>query len=110
MKYQISTLAAALFLLAAPTVAMADSQCNEIATGNAATAVLPEKCQLELEKWVQSQPGTSSAYEGDIAVGTVLPESVTIVEYPEQKSYGYVMLNDRRVLVERGSRKVIRVW
>ena len=110
MKLQISAIAAALFLLATPGVSLADNQCGEITTGNAAVENLPEKCRNELEKWVQSQPGTSTKYEGDIAVGAVLPDTVTVVEYPEVKNYGYVMLNDRRVLVDRGSRKVVKVW
>ena len=45
-----------------------------------------------------------------MAVGTVLPDSVEIVEVPAYHDYGYVMLNDRRVLVDRGTRTIVHVY
>ena len=56
------------------------------------------------------QSGASSRFDGELAVGVMVPVSMTIVDVPAYKNYGYVMLNDRRVLVDRSTRKVIKVY
>ncbi|PZF76880.1 hypothetical protein DK847_10470 [Aestuariivirga litoralis] len=86
-----------------------DSQCND-QTPTGGYESFSEKCRGQIDAWAQSQAGTSVAFEGDLAVGAVVPETVTIVEVPAYRDYGYVMLNDRRVLVDRSTRKVIRVY
>ena len=45
-----------------------------------------------------------------MAVGTVIPDSVEIIEVPAYHNYGNVMLNDHRVLVDRTTHKVVRVY
>ena len=37
-------------------------------------------------------------------------ELVEIIEVPAYHNYGYVMLNDHRVLVDRTTHKVVRVY
>lgn len=86
-----------------------DSQCND-QTATSGYDSFSEKCRGQIDAWAQSQTGASVAFEGDVAVGTVLPETVEVIEVPAYRDYGYVMLNDRRVLVDRGSRKVVRVY
>jgi len=86
-----------------------DSQCND-QTATSGYESFSEKCRSQIDAWAQSQAGTSTAFEGDLAVGAVVPETVEIVEVPVYRDYGYVMLNDRRVLVDRGTRKVVRVY
>jgi len=128
MKH-LTTAAAALFLLAVPGLALAqsdtsggsgdttgstnavggDSQCND-ETATSSDDSFSEKCRHQIDAWAKSQAGTSTAFEGDLAVGAVVPETVEIVEVPVYRDYGYVMLNDRRVLVDRGTRKVVRVY
>lgn len=121
MKY-LSISAAALFLLAAPGTVLAqsdttgtataktnDGQCND-QTASSGYKSFSEKCRSEIDAWAQNQTGKSITFEGDLAEGTVIPDSVEIIEVPAYHDYGYVMLNDRRMLVDRGTRKVIRVY
>jgi hypothetical protein len=55
-----------------------------------------------------SQPG--------VAVGTVLPQTVTVyplpptVEVPSSDTYSYTILNNEPVVVDRTTRRVIHVW
>lgn len=86
-----------------------DSQCND-QTATSGYESFSEKCRSQIDAWAQSQAGTSVAFEGDVAVGVVVPETVEIIEVPVYRDYGYVMLDDRRVLVDRSTRKVVRVY
>lgn len=139
MKY-LSVSVTALFLIASPLAAMAQnndsnggnnnggssgtnsggdgtgnmgsqkSDCSDVVAGSLYES-FSEKCRLQIDKWASEQAADRNInYEGDITVGTVVPESVEIIEVPAYSSYGYVMLNNKRVLVDRESRKVVRVY
>ena len=56
----------------------------------------------------QSSP--SVTFHGDVTVGTVLPDTVQIIEIPKFKKYSYVILNNKKVLVDASTRKVIAVY
>jgi hypothetical protein len=86
-----------------------DSQCND-QTASSSYDSFSEKCRGQIDEWAKGQAGASTAFEGDVAVGVVVPDSVAIVEVPAYRNYGYVMLNDHRVLVDRTTRKVIHVY
>jgi hypothetical protein len=47
--------------------------------------------------------------EGPVEAGVVIPDTVQIVEVPENPNYGYIYVEDRPVLVDRGTREVIWV-
>jgi hypothetical protein len=64
----------------------------------------------EVDTWVMEQPDTGIAVDGDIVVGTPLPDTVQIIEVPNYDSYGYVVVNKRRVLVDRKSHKVVKIY
>ena len=83
--------------------------CPEV-TANQNFDQLSEKCRSQIISFVEAQTGASVAYEGEVVVGTVLPETVTYVEVPGYGDYGYVMLNDRRVLVNRSTRTIVHVF
>lgn len=85
------------------------SNCPAMAPGQGIDSI-SAKCRAEIDTWASGQAGTSIVYEGEVAVGTVLPENVEIVEVPAYRDYGYVMLNDRRVLVDRGTRTIVHVY
>lgn len=65
---------------------------------------------------------TSKKYEGyrdpamTPSIGMALPDKVTIYPLPEtmkvpsSENYSYGMINDRPVVVERSSRKVVHTW
>ena len=53
--------------------------------------------------------GRSVAVDERIVVGEPLPPSVEFRTVPNHVEYGYAVVNDRRVIVEPRTRKVIRV-
>lgn len=64
----------------------------------------------EVDAWVIEQPEDGITIDGDIVVGGDLPGDVKIIEVPDSDKYGYVVVNKKRVLVDRGTRKVIKVY
>lgn len=75
------------------------------ALAQTATVVVPG----EVRTYVLEQSSPSVVYEGELVVGTRLPDTVEIHTIPDQPEYAYVILNDRRVLVSPQSREVIEV-
>ncbi len=55
----------------------------------------------------QSVP--SVVYDGDIAVGATLPDTVEIRTVPNVDGYGYTVINERRVIVEPQTHRIIQV-
>jgi hypothetical protein len=64
----------------------------------------------EVQTWITQQSGPSVSFQGDVTVGTTLPDTVHVVEIPKFKKYSYAILNNKKVLVEAGTRKVIAVY
>ena len=64
----------------------------------------------EVDTWVMERSDPGVTFEGDIVVGSSLPDTVEIIEVPNYDTYGYVVVNKRRVLVDRKSRKVVKVY
>jgi hypothetical protein len=63
----------------------------------------------EVVIYVQRERVPSVRVEGNIAAGYAVPDTVEIRTIPRYQQYGYAIINDRRVLIEPGTRKVIRV-
>ena len=76
-----------------------------IAVGQTATVTVPG----EVRTYVLEQKSPSVTFEGDIAVGTALPDTVEIHTIPDQADYSYVIVNNKRVLVNPKTRAVIEV-
>ena len=70
-----------------------------------ATVVMPG----EVRTYVMEQPVESVPYEDDVLVGRVLPEAVQVRPVQGYDSYGYTVVNDRRVIVDPQTRTVIQV-
>jgi integral membrane sensor domain MASE1 len=57
-----------------------------------------------------------SVTEPDVAVGAVLPQTVTVyplpptVTVPSPDTYSYPIVNNQPVVVDRTSRRVVHVW
>jgi len=64
----------------------------------------------EVQTWITQQSAPSVTFQGDVTVGTVLPESVHITEVPKFKKYSFVVLNNKKVVVDASTRKVIAVY
>ena len=63
----------------------------------------------EVVTYVQREQVPSVAIEGDIRVGATLPGTVQLRTIPRQEKYGFAVVNNRRVIVEPSTRRVIRI-
>ncbi len=54
-------------------------------------------------------PQPSVVYQQPVVVGQALPDDMTYYDVPNQRAYEYVVVNNRRVIVDRHSHKVLRV-
>lgn len=69
------------------------------------TVVLPG----EVRTYVMEQNTPSVVYEGDVVVGTTLPDTIEVHTVPNVDGYAYTVVNDRRVIVEPQTHRVIQV-
>jgi hypothetical protein len=76
-----------------------------MAIAQSTTVIVPG----EVRTYVLEQQSPSVTFEGDIAVGNPLPDTVEIHTIPDQAEYSYVILNNKRVLVNPKTRAVIEV-
>jgi phage tail tape-measure protein len=54
-------------------------------------------------------PQPSVVYQDPVVVGETLPDTVTYYPVPEYDAYSYTILNNRRVIVDRHTHRVVRV-
>lgn len=69
------------------------------------TVVLPGAVRT----YVMEQSVPSVSYQGEIAVGTALPDTVEVHTVDGYNDYAYTVVNDRRVIVNPQTRTVIQV-
>ncbi|CAN7249984.1 DUF1236 domain-containing protein [Neorhizobium sp. LjRoot104] len=69
------------------------------------TVVMPG----EVRTYVMQQTIPSVSYQGDIAVGTALPDTVEVHTVDGYNDYAYTVVNERRVIVNPQTRTVIQV-
>ena len=63
----------------------------------------------ETVAFVEANPTASITVEGDIAPGFELGADVALVDIPENRTYKYVYINDRPVLVDASTHTVVWV-
>ena len=85
---------------------IAAAACLSLSPAFAQTVVV----EPEVDTWIMEQPDFSITFDGDITVGTALPDTVKVIEVPKHDKYAYVVVNKKRVLVDRGTRRVIKVY
>lgn len=76
------------------------------AAGGLIGAAMPPR---EVDTYVVQQPAPSVAYQGQVVVGEPLPEAVVVQPVPQYDTYSYAVVNGRHVIIDRGSRKVVKV-
>jgi hypothetical protein len=54
-------------------------------------------------------PEPSVDYSGPLVLGAELPESVTVYPVPRYEDYEYTVVGPRRVIIERRTRRIIRL-
>ena len=63
----------------------------------------------EVRTYVMEQQVPSVAYEGDVVVGAVVPDTVEIHTVDGHADYAYTVVNDRRVIVNPQTRTIVQV-
>lgn len=51
----------------------------------------------------------AARYNGQVIVGEALPEDVTIYPVPKYDEYSYTVIGKQRVIVDRHTRKIVRI-
>jgi hypothetical protein len=98
MKMQLAGAAAALLLLAGVGAVAAQD-----------VVITPEQDTV-VREYVKKQPLASVKIPGvELNVGTALPDTVELHEVPNVK-YRYVVVDNRTVLVDPSTRKIIKVY
>lgn len=92
-----------------PVIVRADSRqviyAPEVETTASISADIPEATIT----YVERHPVEPVVLEGPVEAGIVVPDTVQIVEVPENPNYGYIYVDQRPVLIDRGTREVIWV-
>ncbi|MFG1186194.1 MULTISPECIES: DUF1236 domain-containing protein [Xanthobacter] len=63
----------------------------------------------EVRTYVMKERRPSVRMEQEVVVGRQLPPSVTLYDIPQNSEYEYTVVNDRRVIVEPKTRKVVYI-
>ena len=63
----------------------------------------------EVVTYVQRERVPSVRVESEVRVGSTLPGTVELRTIPRHDTYGYAVVNERRVIVEPRTRRVIRI-
>ncbi len=111
-------MAAGLSLPAGAQTVADEAQCNEAKGSGDQNAIRqfcpvadwPQTVEPEVQTWIMAQTAPDVAYEGEIVVGTALPETVQLIEVPEFNQYRWAYLGGKRVLVVPDTRTVIAVY
>lgn len=59
--------------------------------------------------YVTQQQIEDTTVDGDVVVGTALPDKVVIKNVPDNDEFGYAFVNKKRVIVSPKTRKVVRI-
>lgn len=98
MKIHFASAAAGLLLLAVVGAAAAQD-----------VVITPEQDTV-VREYVKKQPLASVKIPGvELNVGSALPDTVELHEVPNVK-YRYVVVDNRTVLVDPGTRKIVKVY
>lgn len=78
-----------------------------IAGGVLGTAIDPPPPAVRT--YVVEERRPSVVYEGQVAVGEPLPDQVVLYEVPRYEKYRFAVVNERHVIVDPRTRKIIEV-
>jgi hypothetical protein len=97
MKMRLSTAAAGFLLLAGVGAAAAQD-----------VIIAPEQ-ETVIREYVEKQPLASVELPGiELNIGSTLPETVELHEVPDVE-YRYVVVDNQTVLVDPGTRKIVKI-
>lgn len=97
MKMHLTSAAAGFLLLAG------------IGTAAAQDVVIAPEQETVIKEYVHKQPLASVKVPGvELNIGSTLPDTVELHEVPNVK-YRYVVVDNRTVIVDPGTRKIVKV-
>jgi len=111
--------AASAFAVPAIAQTVADeAQCNDAKGSGDQNAIRqfcpvadwPQTVNPQVQTWVMEQTAPDVVYEGEIVVGATLPETVQLIEVPDNADVRWAYLNGQRVVVVPETRTVIAVY
>ncbi|MCP9229976.1 MULTISPECIES: DUF1236 domain-containing protein [unclassified Mesorhizobium] len=98
MRMHLSTAAAGFLLLAG------------IGAAAAQDVIIEPQQETVIKEYVKKQPLASVKIPGvELNIGSPLPDTVELHEVPNVK-YRYVVVDGRTVLVDPGTRKIVKVY
>ncbi|TIW47366.1 MAG: DUF1236 domain-containing protein, partial [Mesorhizobium sp.] len=81
-----------------------------IGAAAADTLIIQPEQETVIREYVKKKPLASVALPGvELNIGTTLPDTVELYEVPDVQ-YRYVVIDNRTVLVDPGTRKIIKVY
>ncbi|AZO00126.1 DUF1236 domain-containing protein [Mesorhizobium sp. M9A.F.Ca.ET.002.03.1.2] len=97
MRMRLSTAAAGVLLLAGVGAAAAQD-----------VIIAPEQ-ETVIRQYVEKQPLASVKIPGvELNIGSTLPDTVELYEVPDVE-YRYVVVDDRTVIVDPGTRRIVKI-
>lgn len=65
----------------------------------------------DVDTWVMTQPeAEGTVVQGEVVVGKPVPDTVKIMTVPKHEKYGFAIINKKRVIVDPGTRTIIKVY
>jgi len=81
--------------------------------GIAQDVIITPEQDVVVREYVKKRPLASLSLPGvELNIGSTLPETVEVHRFEESPdlNYEYVVVNDRTILVEPGTRRIIKVY
>lgn len=77
---------------------------------SAQTVVVTPEQETVIREYVKKEPAISLSLPGfEFNIGSTVPDTVELHEVPDVE-YRYVVIDDRTVLVEPGTRRIVKVY
>ena len=103
MRHQL--IVSSVILALSSGVGLAQSVVVEGTVGSTRTIEVP----AEVHSYVVRERIPSVRIEEEVVVGQPLPPTVVLRTIPDHRDYSYAIVNERRVIVEPRTRRVIRI-
>ena len=98
-------IATAVVLALSPSLGFAQTVVVEETVGAAPVVEVP----AEVRTYVVEERVPSVRVEEEIVVGQTLPPAIELRAIPDYDQYRFAVVNERRVLIEPRTRKIIRI-
>jgi hypothetical protein len=79
-------------------------------TSGSAFAEIAIPDETEVKQWAFVQEGPAFTFERDFIRGDILPGTIPLTPVPNFPHYGFVIVNNERVIADAATRKVLAVY